>query len=402
MTQDQVLLRQVSAFRTRIRLLITQKWLCVSLTVAVLIAILLVAATKLQWWTDAVDYIWALIVLGGIVGLAVGWTRQITPLVAAQIADERAGLQERLSTAVELSNRNATGEVAEAQIADAARHAGELRPGEVLPWRPPHQARYLVTAVALLLAAIYVPELSIFHSRQDLLDRKAMQDEGVRIQQIAREVEKKLPKKSQNENEEILRRVAAEMKKLGKDQSLGRMPKKAALLKMNELQKQLKETERKMPGAGNATKSMEKVSSDLRQAAEKADRQGSGEAAKSLRQMADHVDKKDFEGAKRQLEELARKMQEGKMSPDEAAKAADMLQQMAQSMQNSNLDPASKQMKDAAKQLQKAAEAARQMQKQMAGAKTDAERKQIQQQMAQAMQQGSQIAGEQTQKAGGT
>ena len=92
MNHDQVLLDRVGALRTRVRLLITQQWLCLGLTGAVLSGLLLVAATKLRWWTDAVDYLWALLLLGAVVGLVVGWTRRISPMVAAQIADDRAGL----------------------------------------------------------------------------------------------------------------------------------------------------------------------------------------------------------------------------------------------------------------------------------------------------------------------
>lgn len=403
MTNDQLLLDRVGAFRRRIRLLITQQWLCLGLTFATLAGLLLVAATKLQWWTDAIDYLWALLLLGAVTGLIIGWTRRITPMVAAQIADDRAGLKERLSTAIEIAASEDRSAIAQAQLADAAQHAQQLEVARVLPWRMPRQARYLAGAVALLLAVIFVPELPLFHSRQEQLDREAMRKEGQRIQRVAKAIETKLPKKkSKDENEEIIRRVAAEMKKLGKDQARGRIGKKQAMLRMNQLQKNLKEAEQKAAGGQSNQKSMDQVAAQLQQAADKQSRQGNSENAKALRQMADNLSKRDLEGAKRQLEELARKMQSGKMSPEEAAQASEMLQQMAESMQGSNLDQASQQMKDAAKQLQKAAETARSFQKQMASAKTDAERQKLQQQMQQAMQQGAQQAGEQTHKAGGT
>jgi len=403
MTNDQLLLDRVGAFRRRIRLLVTQQWLCVGLTFAALAGLLLVAATKLQWWTDAIDYLWALLLLGAITGLIIGWTRRITPMVAAQIADDRAGLKERLSTAVEIAASTDRSPIAQAQLADAAQHARELEIARVLPWRMPRQVRYLAAAVVLLLTVIFVPELSIFHSRQDQLDREAMRREGERIQRVAKAIETKLPKKkTKDENEEIVRRVAAEMKKLGKDQARGRIPKKQAMLRMNQLQKSLKDAEQKSSGGQNSQKSMDQVAAQLQQAADKQSQQGNGENAKALKQMADNLSKRDLEGAKKQLEELARKMQSGKMSAEEAAKTSEMLQKMAESMQGSNLDHASQQMKDAAKQLQQAAETAKNLQKQMASAKTDAERQKLQQQMQQQMAQASQQAGEQTHQAGGT
>jgi hypothetical protein len=59
-------------------------------------------------------------------------------------------------------------------------------------------------------------------------------------------------------------------------------------------------------------------------------------------------------------------------------------------------------MKDAADKLKKAAEAARQMQQKLAGAKSDAERQQIQKQMQQQFQQQMAQAGDKTHQAGGT
>src|SRR5439155_1146539 len=100
---------------------------------------------------------------GAVTGLIIGLTRKVSPMVAAQIADERSGLKERLSTAVELSSRPQRSAVAEAQIADAAAHAGSVRATEVLPWRAPAQLRWLAAAAALLLAVIFLPELPVFH-----------------------------------------------------------------------------------------------------------------------------------------------------------------------------------------------------------------------------------------------
>jgi hypothetical protein len=210
-----------------------------------------------------------------------------------------------------------------------------------------------------------------------------------------------LKRKGEDDNAEILRRIAQNMKQLGKDQKLGRISKKQAMLQMNELQKQLKDAEEKFTGGGDK-KSWDKVASDLREAAQRQERQGGGEAAKALQRMAENVQKRDMDGAKRQLEELARKLQSGKMTPQEAKETADALSQMAQAMSGSTLDQASEEMKEAAKQLQEAAKQAQKFQQKMAQAKSEGERQELQQQMAQAMQQGMASAGQQCQQAGGT
>lgn len=401
-TPEKLLHDRVGAIRTRIRLLLAQQALCIGLTGAAVAGLLFVASTRFRWWTDAVDYLWALFLVGGVAGLIYGWTRRISPLVAAQIADERAGLKERLSTAVELSRTETRSEIADAQITDAAGHAKELDPAKVLPWRVPQQIRWLAAACAVLAAAIFLPDLPIFHSPQDRIDRAVMQTQGAQLQRVAKELEKKAKQaEKEDENGEILRRVAREMKQLGKDQEKGRISKKQAMLKLNDLQKQVKEAQNGESG-GKSQKPMDQVANQLQDAAQKHEQSGNKEGAAQLKQMAENLQKKDFDAAKRQLEELAKKMQSGQMNADDAEKAAQTLEQMAKSMEGSDLDKASKEMKDAAKQLAKAAAEAKKFQQQMASAKTDAERKQLQQQMSQQMSQGMQQAAQTTQKAGGT
>lgn len=398
MAHDRILLDRVSMLRTRVRMLVAQKWLCLGLTAALAASPALVAATKFRWWTDAIDYIWAVALFGALAGLVYGWTRPIDALVAAQIADERAGLKERLSTAIELSRQETRSDLAEAQIADAARHASELQPSRVLPWKPPPQWRWLAAAAAALMAIIYVPELPVFHSRQEQMDREAIRMEGERLQRVAKQIEKKLPKGS-DENAAILRRVQQQMKQLGKDMKNNRIPKKLAMLKANELQKELKEAENRL--GRNGGKSTDRVAADLRDAARQKEAAGDKQAAEALRKMAESISQKDMDAAAKQLADMAQKMQSGQMKPEDAARAAEQLEQMAKAMEGSNLDKASQEMKEAASKLRQASEAARQMQQKLANAKSDAERRQIQQEMQQQVQQQLAQAGGQCSQAGG-
>lgn len=401
MSHEQVLHSKVGALRTRIRLLLAQQGMCIGLTYAALSGLALVAATRLQWWTDAVDYLWALLLMGAITGLLIGWSRRITSLVAAQIADERAGLKERLSTAVELSAFAERSEVAHAQIADAAQHAETLKASQVIRWSPPPQLKWLALAGIVLAGAVFLPDLPVFQSTQEKLDREAMRAQGEKIQRVAKAIEQQAKKKKgEDENQAIVRRIAHNMKQLGKDQEKNRISKKQAMLKLNELAKQLKESEEKM--GPKAQKTLDTVAAELQQAAQSQLDRNNPEAAKALKKMAESLGKRDFDAAKRQLEELARKMQAGQMSREEMENAADMLRQMAEAAQGSNLDQASKEMKEAAKHLSKAAQTAKQLQQAMQGAKSDAERRQVQQQMSQQIAQAMQGAKEQTECAGGT
>lgn len=401
MSHEQLLLTRVGQVRTRIRLLLAQQGLCAGLAIAAAAGLLLVAATRLQWWRDAVDFLWLLLAAGGAAGLLFGWTRSVPPHVAAQVADDRAGLKERLSTAVEIAGRQERTDVATAQLADAARHAQALRPASVLPWRAPASWRWLAASGAVLAAALFLPDLPLFKSAQERMDREAMRTQGALIQKVAKNIERKAGEKKDDENAAILRRIARNMKQLGKDQERNRISKKQAMLQMNELQKQLREARQKF-GGGDARKSLEKAAAELQQMAQRQQQRGSGENARALQQMSNNLKSKDFEGAKKQLEELAKKFQSGKMSPEEAKATAEMLQQMAASMDGSTLQQAGEQLKEASKALQQAAQKAQKLQQQMQQAKTPAERQQLQQQMQQAMSQGAQSAAQQSQQAGGT
>ncbi len=398
MSHQQLLQTRVTQVQRRARILIAQQWSCIGLTAGLLLALPLVLSTRMLWWTDAVDYLWAPALAGAVLGGLFGWTRRVTPMQAAILADERAGLKERLSTALWLSAAGSESALASAQLADAATHAESLRATSVLPWRPPQHWKWLLGALTLLLAVVYLPSLPFFRSPQDRIDQEAMRLQGAQMQKVAKDLEKQIARQKDDPNGEILRRVAREMQRLGKDQARGRVPKKQALLKMNELQRQLKEAGEKMGGSGRASKSTDAAADEMKQAAERARRQGDQERARQLEQMADNLKKKDFDGARKQLEQLAQKMKEGKMSAEEAGKAAEMLQQMAQSMSGSDLEKASQQLKQASKELQKAAQEARKLQQQMASAKSDAERQKLQQQASQQLQQCTQKAGDQTQQ----
>lgn len=400
MSDIQVLHQRVSDLRTRIRLLVAQKWAVRGLIVGALFSLVLVACTKLQWWLDAADYLWVALTVAGAAGCAYGWTRPVSLLDAAQAADDRAGLKERLSTAVELSRDETRSAIAEAQIADAARYARDLRSTAVLPWRAPAELRYLAAAVVVLVAAIVVPELDVFRTTQEKADREVMRLQGEQIQQVAKKLEREL-KKGGDKNAEILRRVAQNMAQLGRDQKLGRVSKKQAMLQMNDLQKQLKDAQEKS-GAGSGEKALDRSVAEMKRAAQRQAQQGNGDAARALQQMAQNLEKRDLEAARRQLEEMARKMQAGKMSPEDARKTAETLQEMARSMSGTNLNQASEQMKEAAKQLQEAAAKAQQLQKQSSRAGSAAERQKLQQQLSQALQQGAQQASAKTAQAGGT
>jgi hypothetical protein len=375
MEPDALLAQKVAQLRRRLRLLVAQRWLVIGLTAATVAACLLAAAAKLRWAPAAVDWIWPALIVGAIAGLAYGWTRAVSPLAAAQIADRRLDLKERISSGLLFASEPAREELVAAQVADAAEHSRALRPGAVFPWRLPREARYLWATVALLLAVLYVPELPFFHSPRERAEQAAMADAGKRYQEAAREIERQ--RTGDPSRDQILRRVALNLRQLGRDQERGRLTKKEALLRANQLQKTLKEAERQL-GVPPSSKSLEQTADELRKAAERQAQAGNPEMARSLERMSQALQRGDAAAAQRELDNLARKFdqaaRDGKMSPQEMRRAAEAMRQMAESFRGSRADAAAQRLQEGADQLSKAAAEMEKLQQQLAQARTPQER----------------------------
>jgi hypothetical protein len=379
MESEAVLRDRVGQLRRRVRLLVTARWVFAALIVASVLCSLLVIADRLEWISAPPEYLAGVLAVGALIGAVVGVTRRVTLMEAAQLADQRLGLKERLSSGIDFVQRGEAQGMTAAQIADAAEHSTRLRPREVFPFRVPREAKFFAASLALLLGMLFVPELSFFQTPKVRAEKAAMKKQGEQIEKLAKDYKKRNVQK----NSEIAKRIAANMQALGKEMRRGRVGKKQAMLRMSRLSKAMRDEQRQL-AAANMPRSLDQASEELKKAAENTRRQGANPmGAKMMADMAQSLGNKDYEAAAKMLQQLAQKLQNGQMTPGEAKAAADALSKMADAMKNTQLDTASKQLKEAAKKL---AEASRMTQPQM------------QQAMKQAMQQ----AGQSCAQAGGT
>ena len=402
MEHEAILRNRIGQLRTRIRLLVTQQWVCIALAAAIAVCSLMAVATKLHWHPYAIDWIWAVVLFGVALGVIIGLTRQISPMAAAQLADERMELKERLSSGLDFATRGQRSDITEAQIADAAQHVRDLRAAQVFPWKPPRQWRWLAGSVALFVASIVVPDLPILHSKEAQEEKKIVAEQGAKLEEVAKKQLK--DKKPGDNNAEIMRRILENQKALGEEMRRGRLTKKQAMLKMQDLMKQMKEQQAKL-GANSGTqptKSLDEAAKELQKQATEQAAKGKNESAKALADMARALQNKDGKEAGRQLEELARKMKEGKMTAQEAEQLSEAMRQMAQAMQGTEMKDAAPQLQQAAEALKNAAQQNQNLQQALEKATTPQQRQQLQQQMQQAMQQGLQQASSQCAQAGGT
>jgi hypothetical protein len=376
---DAILRDRVGQLRRRVRLLVTARWVCAALLAASLVGSLLVILDRLDWISSSSDTLWLLLGVGALAGMVIGLTRPVSLMDAAQLADRRLGLKERLSSGIDFLQRGPADAMMAAQLVDAVEHSQRVRPAEVFPFRLPREAKFFLGSLALLLALLFVPELSLFQSPTVRAQKAAIRKEGVRVEQLAKDYRKR----DVARNSQIAKRIAANMQALGEEMRHGHLSKKQAMVRMAHLTKEMRDAQRQMALA-NTPRSLDQAADQLHQAAQAAPRQGMPpEAAKMMAAMAGALDKKDYQAAAQLLQQLAEKLQNGTMKPEEAKAAAAALSQMASALKGTSLDAAAKQMQTAAKQLAAASK--------LSGP-----------QMKQAMKMAMQQAGKSCAQAGGT
>lgn len=382
-TPEAILGQKIAELRGRVRLLVAQRWMFRALAVATGASVVTALGMRLAAYPLPLEWLPLVLSVAAAAGALFGWTRPVTPMDAARLADQRLSLRERLSSGVDFVQRRARDPLIDAQIEDAARHSARLRPGEVFPYRMPREWRPLAVAAVLLLGVLFVPELSIFQSPQQQAEKAAMKREGAKLQQLAKET---LRHKSSS-NAEIARRVAENMRHLGAEMQRGRVNKKQAMLALGKMSKELREEQCRM-ALGASPKSLERAAAEMKRAAADPRLAGQGSAGRVMAEVAQALEQRNFEAAAKALGELADKLKSGKMTDAEAKAAASALSQMAKSLKDTDLDAAAKQLQAAAKQLQAARKLAAQ-----AGKSPQAR---------QALQQAMQQAASGTAKAGGT
>ncbi len=353
--QSEVVLRaHVGQLRRRVRLLVTARWVLAALGVASLLCCLLVVMDRLEWFAAPPEYLAGVLAVGALFGAAVGWTRRVSLMDAAQLADRRLGLQERLSSGIDFLEHGAGDPMTAAQLVDAAERSQKLRPQEVFPFRAPREAKFLAVSLVVLAGLIFVPELSVFQSPRVRADKAAMKQEGEKIEKLAKDYRKR----EAHPNSDIAKRIAANMQALGKEMRRGRVSKKQAMLRMSRLSKEMRDAQRQVATA-NTPRSLDQAAQDLKKAADRAQRQGSSpESAKMMADMARALGNKDYDAAARTLQQLAKKLESGEMKPEEAKAAANALAKMAAAMKGTSLDAAAKQTQEAAQRLAAAAKSA--------------------------------------------
>ena len=306
--------------RLRLHLLVSQ-W-----TRALVSALILTTALACGWLLlvrlfpklGAVEPVSAGLVAAGIV-LATLYTLWKRPSVlkAAIEADRRLGLQERITSSLQLAD--AEGAMVAALHDDARTQLAKLDYTREFPFATPRSVRWLAIPVLLFLTGyLLLPEFDLFSQRAREAEAKK-KEEAVRVE-ANRLVEAIKPLRELGlENDADLNAIAGEIQRISDQLKAGELDEKQAFAKLTNLANQLSDQQKKL----EAKAPTPKIGSEL----SKLD---------LSKELAENIQKGDFGKAQEKAQELAEKALSETATPEEKQKASEELSKLANMLSETN------------------------------------------------------------------
>lgn len=315
------------------------------------------------WFTD---WLWlGLLALGSaLVGALAGFFAPVRSAMLADSIDRRAGLENRLGTAIERSEGHDAFDPL--LRTDAENRLAELSGAKVFPIRLGRWHGFAVLTLGLCAALFLLGNTPMLLSPKDQAERKALKEAGKAVERVVEPVEKAKLGPTPEE-----KRLAEEYRKFARELEKGRLDKPKALQKANDLAKKAEELAKDR--AKETQDQLAKAESAFDKLA-KAEMQKAGipDADLDLAKMSPSDREKALENAQNELDRMEKEMSENKsLSPSEKSalsekmdalrkqmkelKLSENVQKMLERMRN---NPIFKEMQEIAKKLAKASEAA--------------------------------------------
>lgn len=171
-----------------------------------------------------------------VLGFVLGFWRRTSNQEAARWLDEREGLQQRLSTALEWGSRDTPGIWRDLVIADATASAATINPARLLPVGLPRLARSLVAVLAVIVALGFAPEYRSRAHVQEQADAAVIKDVGRQLATLTRKSMEQRPPAT-----EPVRRNLEDVKELGQRMTQARLTRDDALRDLTKVTDQLRQ-----------------------------------------------------------------------------------------------------------------------------------------------------------------
>ncbi len=406
MTPDISLHSKLSEASRRIRILLALKW-SMRVTCGVVAAeVLWLLSSRMNWVDEPKPRnLIVLILLALVTGIVVGLTRPFSPMDVARLTDTRTDSKDRLASALEFEKMDSLNPLFVRQISDASKHATTLEIGKAFPIKFSKEAIVAGVLSLFLFLAFFLPTMPIFWSKDKKEEIEEVKKAGIVLEKIAIARGKAADQQKLAETQ----KAAKDAQKLAEAMKKGGMNKKAAMIQLAKLTKQMEEAQKRIaqtndPGKKSLSKAGEEVKKALEQqqkaiqasvqaADEKAKAaEGKKQGEKGLKpgeKPGDKSDQKDgqkagdkkaqkpgeksgkqmSEGMKamqlamqkfsqglmdqdsqkqaQALDELSKELEKGQMSPSEMGQMAEMMQQMANALKGTELAKAGEHLEQA-------------------------------------------------------
>ncbi|HVK57531.1 MAG TPA: hypothetical protein VM735_02025 [Candidatus Kapabacteria bacterium] len=198
------------------------------------------AAYKLAPIPDEwVYYSWLVIPASALIAFFWGFSRSVTVNETARWVDSQVRLQERISTALEVSKDDRAAEWKNLIVSDAAKTVSSIKPKELLPLRLPGASKWALVVLILGVGLGFVPE---YRSKATL----AAKQDAEAIKQTGRELAQ-LTKRNMQARPPVLettKKSLEEMQDLGNHLAKAQLSRGEALKELSSLTEKLKEQTR--------------------------------------------------------------------------------------------------------------------------------------------------------------
>ena len=300
---------------------------CWSLFAGLLIATLAMAIPKVWHFeflgTSEAAQAWSYGWVGGglATGLlfAIGWTLLGGPsrLSTAVEVDQRFKLKERLSSALSLTEQELESDAGRALVEDAQKRAEALDVGEQFRWSPTWKALLPLAPLVLLFGLLFIPNATALASPDPAANDVEKQSQ-VAVEEARKNLKKKLEEMQAKGLKDSQLDIDALTKKIDNLSTEPTTEKRAALVKLNDIKKQLDERRKELGDSQSIKDQLQKMK-DLSQ----------GPAKK----LTDALGEGEFEEAQKAIKELVEKLKKGELNQIEQKKLANDLQAMADQLQ---------------------------------------------------------------------
>ncbi|MBX7255593.1 MAG: hypothetical protein K1Y02_04450 [Candidatus Hydrogenedentes bacterium] len=331
-------------FRLTVRLWLSST--STALLIAFSLACIWMTVTKLfPMLGDSLPVGGSLTALGVLWAVVYTYVKRPSLLQAAILADERLGLQERLTSSLELAEVHTP--MVDAVHEDARAHLGKIILHRDFPVGMPRRFRYLTVPILVFaLGYVLLPEFDLLGQRAREAEAKqhelAMKEHAERLRLAAQPV-----KEAAAQNDEQLQELAEEVERIAEKLEGGELSQKQATAKLSNVMTELAERQEKL-GTESKIPKMKGDTSRL----------------DLTKELAQNIQKGNFDKAAEEAQKMLQKLQAGEMAPADQEKLAEELKELSKLVggENSELGKAlanissglsMKDMQDALKNLEK-------------------------------------------------